>query len=72
MTALADRTLVIAVRDRGRGIEDVEKAREPFFTTDREGERSGMGLPIMEAFTDSMKIISSPRGTKVVMKKRLP
>ena len=68
----ADRTLVITVRDRGRGIEDVEQAMQPFFTTDREGERSGMGLPIMEAFTDKMKIVSSPRGTKVVMKKRLP
>ena len=68
----ADRTLIIVVRDRGRGIEDVDKAMQPFFTTDREGERSGMGLPIMDAFTDKMKIISSPAGTKVVMKKRLP
>lgn len=72
LTMFADRTLVIAVRDKGRGIEDVEKAMEPFFTTDREGERSGMGLPIMEAFTDKLKIVSSSRGTKVVMKKRLP
>lgn len=72
LTMYSDRTLVIVVRDRGRGIEDLEKAMEPFFTTDREGERSGMGLPIMEAFTDKMKIVSSPRGTKVVMKKRLP
>ena len=72
LTLYADRTLVITVRDRGRGIPDLEQAMQPFFTTDREGERSGMGLPIMEAFTDRMKIISSPRGTKVVMKKRLP
>ncbi len=68
----SDRTLIVTVRDKGRGIEDVEKAMQPFFTTDREGERSGMGLPIMEAFTDSLKITSSPRGTKVVMKKRMP
>ena len=68
---LSDRTLVITVQDRGRGIENVEAAMKPFFTTDREGERSGMGLPIMDAFTDSLKITSSPKGTKVVMKKRL-
>ncbi len=72
LTMYADRTLVVKVRDKGRGIEDIEKAMQPFFTTDREGERSGMGLPIMDAFTDQMKITSSPAGTRVVMKKRLP
>ena len=71
LKVLSDRTLVITVRDLGRGIPSVEEAMQPFFTTDKEGERSGMGLPIMDAFTDAMKIKSSPKGTKVVMKKRL-
>lgn len=64
------RTLTVTVSDRGKGIENIEKAMEPFFTTDREGERSGMGLPIMDAFSDSMRITSRPGLTKVVMKRR--
>ena len=68
----SDRTLVITVTDRGRGIENVERAMEPFFTTDRAGERSGMGLPIMRAFSDSFRITSRPGLTRVVMRKKLP
>ncbi len=68
----SDRTLVISVTDKGRGIENVEAALEPFFTTDREGERSGMGLPIMQAFSDSLRIVSRPGYTKVTMKKKMP
>ena len=66
-----DRTLLIRVTDRGRGIEDVEKAMEPFFTTDREGERSGMGLPIIRAFCDSVRVVSRPGFTRLTMKKKL-
>lgn len=66
------RLLTITVSDRGIGIPNIEEALQPFFTTDREGERSGMGLPIIQAFCDSVKIVSSPRGTKVVMRKKLP
>jgi len=68
----SDRNLVISVTDRGSGIPDVDKAMEPFFTTDREGERSGMGLPIIQAFSDSVRIRTSPSGTKIVMRKKLP
>ncbi len=68
----SDRTLVIAVTDRGQGIENVDEAMQPFFTTDKEGERSGMGLPIMQAFSDSLRITSRPGCTKVVMRKKLP
>ena len=64
-------TLVISVTDRGRGIADVEAAMEPFFTTDREGERSGMGLPIIAAFSDSLRILSRPGFTRITMKKKL-
>ena len=59
--------LEIVVQDWGRGIEDVEKAREPLYTTGGE-ERSGMGFTIMESFTDKLKVRSRPgRGTTVVM-----
>lgn len=44
--------LTVRVRDRGMGIADVEKAREPMYTTDQTGERSGMGFSFMEAFMD--------------------
>ncbi|MBR2615601.1 MAG: anti-sigma F factor [Clostridia bacterium] len=66
-----DGILIVSVTDRGRGIENVEAAMEPFFTTDREGERSGMGLPIMQAFTDSLRILSRPGYTRVTMKKKI-
>ncbi|MBQ4037248.1 MAG: anti-sigma F factor [Clostridia bacterium] len=67
----SDGLLQVTVADRGCGIPDVEAAMTPFFTTDKEGERSGMGLPIMQAFSDSLRIATSPRGTRVVMKKKL-
>ncbi len=66
-----DRTLLIRVTDYGRGIEDVEKAMEPFFTTDREGERSGMGLPIIRAFSDRVRLFSRPGLTRLTVKKKL-
>ena len=57
----------ISVQDWGRGIEDVDKAREPLFTTGGE-ERSGMGFTIMESFTDKLRVRSRPgRGTTVTM-----
>ena len=63
--------LEITVRDKGRGIPDVEKARQPMFTTGG-AERSGMGFTIMESFMDQVSVRSvMGRGTTVVMKKRL-
>ena len=63
--------LEITVKDRGRGIPDVDKAREPMFTTGGE-ERSGMGFTIMESFMDKLTVKSVPgRGTTVSMKKKL-
>ena len=68
---LEKNTLEISVRDWGCGIENVDKAREPMFTTGGE-ERSGMGFTIMESFTDRMRVKSSVgRGTTVVMQKRI-
>ena len=58
------------VRDTGCGIADIAKAMTPLYTTDSAGERSGMGLPIMQSFSDSFKITSKPgKGTKVVFTK---
>ena len=66
------REFIAEVRDKGCGIEDIELARRPMFTTDRENERSGMGFTIIENFMDSMKVTSSPgKGTKLLISKKL-
>ena len=63
--------LELTVKDKGRGIPDVEKARQPMFTTGG-AERSGMGFTIMESFMDQLLVRSVPgRGTTVTMKKKL-
>lgn len=63
--------LDIVVKDNGRGIADIEQARQPMFTTGGE-ERSGMGLTIMESFMNELKLRSTPgKGTTVHMKKRI-
>ncbi|MGI6070490.1 MAG: anti-sigma F factor [Blautia sp.] len=62
--------LYVDVEDKGKGIEDVEKAMEPMFTTKPELDRSGMGFAFMEAFMDDLQVISTPgQGTCVRMKK---
>lgn len=63
--------LRVSVSDTGCGIADVRKAREPLFTTDPAGERSGMGFTVMENFMDSLCVYSGKgKGTLVVMTKR--
>ena len=63
--------LEITVKDRGRGIQDIEKARQPMYTTGGE-ERSGMGFTIMESFMDRVTVRSVfGRGTTVVMRKKI-
>ncbi|MBD5113679.1 MAG: anti-sigma F factor [Ruminococcaceae bacterium] len=67
-----DGCLYIKIADKGCGIEDVEKAMEPLYTTAPEEERAGLGFAVMEAFTDSLKVTSKVgKGTCVTMKKRL-
>lgn len=64
--------LHIEVADTGRGIEDIDKAMEPLFTTKPELNRSGMGFPFMEAFMDDLEVISEPgKGTVIQMKKKI-
>ena len=66
------RLVSVSVRDKGCGIENVKAAREPLFTTDAEGERSGMGFTVMENFCDEVKVKSRVgKGTTVILLKRL-
>lgn len=64
--------LVVTVKDNGKGIEDVKKAMEPLFTTNTDGERSGMGFTVMETFMDSVDVESiTGVGTKVTLTKEI-
>ena len=66
------RVLSIKIRDKGTGIADVEEAMRPLYTTDPDGERSGMGFTIMQSFCDGLKVRSKPgKGTAVTLKKQL-
>ncbi len=64
--------LIIKIKDKGKGIESIESAMQPLYTTDESGERSGMGFTIMESFTDKIKVSSKQfKGTTVTLEKRL-
>lgn len=64
--------LTVIVEDCGVGITDIKKAMEPMYTSDRTGERSGMGFSFMEAFMDEVTVDSVPGdGTRVTMNKRI-
>lgn len=68
---LKDRVLDIVVKDHGVGIEDVQQARKPMFTTGG-SERSGMGFTIMESFMTNLEISSIPgKGTTVHMRRKI-
>ncbi|MCI9218323.1 MAG: anti-sigma F factor [Lachnospiraceae bacterium] len=69
---LENNILHIEVIDSGKGIEDVERAMEPLYTTKPQLERSGMGFAFMEAFMDDLEVESTPgQGTKVRMIKKI-
>ena len=62
----------IEIKDKGCGIEDVERARQPLYTTDAAGERSGMGFTVMESFCDKVRVFSGcKKGTTVTLFKLL-
>ena len=70
--SIAGNVVEITVQDTGRGIGDVAKAMEPFYTTRPELERSGMGFAFMEAFMDELQVCSEPgKGTRVWMRKAI-
>ena len=65
-------TVTVKIVDKGIGIEDVNKAMQPLFTTDPEGERAGIGFAVMQSFMDSVKVKSTlGKGTRVVMTKKI-
>ena len=67
---IINNSLKLCIEDYGQGIKDLEKAKEPLYTTKPGLERSGMGFTIMESFMDEVKVQSNPgKGTKVKMKK---
>ena len=62
----------IKIKDKGCGIDDIKCARTPLYTTDKAGERSGMGFTVMESFTDSIRVSSKVgRGTSVTLYKKV-
>ena len=66
------REITVEISDNGCGIEDVERAMRPMYTTGDVGERCGMGFLVMESFTDSLSVKSRlGKGTTVLMKKKL-
>lgn len=68
---LKDNVLDIVVKDKGVGIEDMEKAKTPTFTTGG-SDRSGMGITIMETFMTTFEIFSKPgKGTTVHMRRKI-
>lgn len=63
-------TLTIEVQDNGKGIENIELARQPLYTSRPELERSGMGFTVMETFMDTLEIESEVgKGTRIIMTK---
>ncbi len=61
----------IRIRDKGVGIDNIEQAMEPLFTTSG-GERAGLGFAVMESFMDKLKVISAPgKGTTVILEKKI-
>lgn len=64
--------LSVEIKDYGVGIDDLDKATQPFFTTKPDGERSGMGFTVMQTFMDTVDIVSLPgKGTTVHMSKNI-
>lgn len=72
VTLFDDNKVMIEVRDFGVGIDDLEKAKQPFFTTKPNEERSGMGFTVMESFMDSLEVSNQKDGgLKVVLTKTI-
>lgn len=64
--------ITVEIEDHGKGIADIAQAMEPFYTTQPEQERSGMGFSVMQTFMDGLEVVSHPdEGTLVRMRKRI-
>ena len=68
---LSDKTMLVEITDFGKGIENVEQAMRPFYTTVSTGERSGMGFTVMQAFCDSVEVTSNKGLTNVKLTKKV-
>ena len=69
---LKENEIILEISDNGKGIENIDMAKEPLYTTKPNLERSGMGFTIMESFMDTMEIESIVGlGTKVTMSKKI-
>lgn len=72
LAKLQGNTIIIEISDNGKGIENIELAKEPLYTTKPNLERSGMGFTIMESFMDNVQIESIVGlGTKITMSKTI-
>ena len=72
MARLKEDEIIIEISDKGKGIENIDMAKEPLYTTKPNLERSGMGFTIMESFMDTMEIESIVGlGTKITMSKKI-
>ena len=70
-TEIKGNEVTIIIEDNGVGIDDIEKVREPLYTSRPDLERSGMGFTVMESFMDEVEVTSKQgQGTKIIMKKR--
>ena len=68
--SLQDNLFKVEIEDKGIGIEDINKAMEPMYTTKEDEDRSGMGFCFMEAFMDNLEVESKVgQGTKIIMSK---
>lgn len=71
-SALIGNEIEIIISDFGIGIENIEEAREPLYTSRPDLERSGMGFTVMESFMDSLEVYSEKnKGTRVVIRKKI-
>ena len=69
---MPENSVIIRIRDKGCGIEDIQQAMEPLFTTAHGDERAGLGFAVMQSFTDKLTVRSKPgKGTTVTLKKTL-
>ena len=68
----SDNRVLIKIKDNGCGIEDIDKAREPLFTTRPSEERAGLGFAVMESMVDKVRVSSQPgKGTTVTLEKKI-
>ena len=67
-----DNTVKIRISDKGCGIENIEEAMQPLFTTKPDEDRAGLGFAVMESFMDKLKVTSKPgKGTAVTLEKKI-